>query len=117
MSDSEKLAAARDVHELIESCGQEAVLLRKQTGEQLYGSDDESFAEVRSFKLEFVCTPPEDITNKIDAAASVLPDLDINSEDRVQTVDDIYRVQTVVDQMLFGVVTHKTLKLVRLHGC
>ncbi|MHB9037895.1 MAG: hypothetical protein ACYC64_14655 [Armatimonadota bacterium] len=116
MSDSEKAAAAGDVRELIESCGQEAVLLRKQSGEQLYGSDDESFVDVCAFKLEFVRTPPEDIANKIDATASVLPELDVRSEDRVSVGSDSFRVQTVVDELLFGVVTHKTLKLVRLHG-
>lgn len=116
MSDSEKISATADVRELIESCGQEAILLRKQAGEQLYGSDDESFVEVCSFRLEFVRTPPEDITNRIDAVASVLPDLDVRSEDRVQIGSGNFRVQTVVEQLLFGVVTHKTLKLVRLHG-
>jgi len=116
MTDSEKLAAARDIRELIESSGTDAVLLRKQVGEQLYGSADGTFIDICSFKLEFVPTPPEDIADKVDATASALPDLDIQPEDRVNVNDKSYRVQTVVAESLFGVVTHKTLKLVAIYG-
>ncbi|MCE5314012.1 MAG: hypothetical protein ABFD49_07055 [Armatimonadota bacterium] len=116
MSDSEKAAAAADVRELIESSGQDATLLRAALGERLYGSDDEAFVEVRTFKLEFVPTPQEDIADNVDATASVLPDLDVRCEDRIKVGGDSFRVQTIVDESLFGVVTHKTLKLVRLYA-
>ncbi|MHB9037076.1 MAG: hypothetical protein ACYC64_10430 [Armatimonadota bacterium] len=112
----EAACAASDVRALIESSGQTAVLFRCVSGERLYGSDDDPYSEVCTFKLEFVRTPPEDIANKVDATASVFPDLDVRPEDRVLVGGDSFRVQTVVEQSLFGVLTHKTLKLVRLHG-
>ena len=116
LSDPEKIRAAEDVKELILASGQEAVLLRAVPGERLYGSDDASFAEVGTFPLEFVETPPEDLNNKIDAVACVLPDVDIRPEDHLRADNEEFRVQTVEEERLFGVVTHKVLKLVRLHG-
>ena len=116
LSDPEKASAVGDVKELILACGQEAALLRAVPGERLYGSDDASFTEVESFPLEFIETPPEDLANKIDATACVLPGLDVRPEDRVKSGADVFRVQTVVKERLFGVVTHKVLKLVRQHG-
>lgn len=116
LSDIEKSAAAADVKELITSSGQMAVLLRKQTGEDLYGSDEGEFIEVCTFALEFVATPPIDIAQRADATASVLPELDVRVEDRVRFEGRDFRVQTVVLQSLFGIVTHKMLELVALHG-
>ena len=72
LTDPEKIRAAEDVRALILSSGQEALLLRAVPGERLYGSDDASYAEVGTIPLEFVETPPEDLNNKIDAAASSL---------------------------------------------
>lgn len=117
LSDIEKSIAAADVRELITSSGQTAVLLRKQTCENLYGSDEGEFKEVYTFALEFTATSPVDIAKRADATASVLPELDVRVEDRVRFEGCDYRVQTVVPQSLFGAVTHKTLELVRLHGC
>lgn len=117
MTDSEKASAVSDVRKLIESSGQDAVLLRSVSSEKLYGSDDEEFARVYTFKLEFVPTPQEDIANSVDATANVLPDLDVRVQDRIHIGGDKYRVQTIVEESLFGVMTHKTLKLVQLHGC
>jgi len=116
LSDPEKIRAADDVKELILASGQEAMLLRAVPGERLYGSDDAAFEEVGTFPLEFVETPPEDLNNKIDAVACVLPVQDVRPEDRVRTGADAFRVQTVEEERLFGVITHKVLKLVRLHG-
>ena len=116
LSDVEKAAAAADVRGLVTSSGQTATLLRKQTGENLYGSDEGEFAEVCMFPLEMSETPPMDIAERADAAASVLPELDVRVEDRVRYAGCDYRVQTVAPQSLFGIVTHKVLELVRLHG-
>lgn len=116
LSDPEKIRAADDVKELILASGQEAMLLRAVPGERLYGSDDAAFEEVGTFSLEFVETPPEDLNNKIDAVACVLPVQDVRPEDRVQTGEDAFRIQTVEEERLFGVITHKVIKLVRLHG-
>ena len=106
-----------EVRELIVASGQTAALLRKQTGENLYGSDEAAFAEVCTFALEFTATPPADLAKRADALASVLCELDVRVEDRVRFEGCDYRVQTVVPQSLFGALTHKVLELVRLHGC
>lgn len=116
LSDVEKAAAAADVRELITSSGQTATLLRKQVGESLYGSDEGEFAEVCSFPFELSETPPKDLAKQIDAVASVLPELDVRVEDRVRFDGRDFRVQTVAPQSLFGVLTHKVLELVVLHG-
>ena len=115
LSSAEQAQAAAQVWELILSSGQTGILLRKQEGENLYGTDESQFTEVCSFPLELNRTPPADLAKKIDATASVLPELDIRATDRVRSVGIEYRVQTVVDESLFGVVTHKTLELVRLN--
>lgn len=116
LTDPERNRAAEDVRALILSSGQEALLLRAVPGERLYGSDDASYAEVGTIPLEFVETPPEDLNNKIDAVACVLPDADVRPEDHVRADGGEFRLQTVEEERLFGVVTHKVLKLVRLHG-
>lgn len=117
LTDLEKAAAAADVRALITASGQTAALLRKQTGENLYGSDEGEFTEVCTFDLEFTATPPADIAKRADALACVLPELDVRVEDRVHIQGRDFRVQTVSPQSLFGVVTHKALELVALHGC
>jgi hypothetical protein len=116
LTDSEKTTAASEVRNLIMASGQTATLLRKQTGENLYGSDEGEFAEVCAFPLELSETPPVDIAKRADAAASVLPELDVRVEDRVRFEGRDFRVQTVAPQSLFGIVTHKVLELVALHG-
>lgn len=95
---------------------QTATLLRKQAGENLYGSDEGEFAQVCEFLLDLSETPPVDIAKRADALASVLPELDVRVEDRVRFDDRDFRVQTTSVQSLFGIVTHKVLELVRLHG-
>ena len=92
------------------------MLLRKQTSENLYGSDEGEFTEVCSFLLELSETPPKDLARQADALASVLPELDVRVEDRVRFEGRDFRVQTVAPQSLFGIVTHKVLELVTLHG-
>ncbi len=115
LSSAEQAQAAAQVQELIISSGQTAVLLRKQEGENLYGTDEGQFAELCSFPLEMNRTPPAELAKRIDATASVLPELDVRATDRVRAAGVEYRVQTVVEESLFGVVTHKTLELVRLN--
>ena len=90
--------------------------MRAVPGERLYGSDDLSYEAIRTFLLEFIETPPEDLAQKIDASACVLPELDIRAEDRISVGDDKFRVQAVQPERCFGVVTHQVIKLVRLHG-
>jgi hypothetical protein len=60
------------------------VLLRATAGEQLYGTDDTPYAPVgEPFPLEFIPTLAEDLAQKIDATACVLPDTDVHPEDRI----------------------------------
>jgi len=115
LSSAEQALAAAQVRELIMSSGQTGVLLRKQDVENLYGTDEGQFDEIGSFQMEMNRTPPVDLVKKTDATASVLPELDVRVTDRVRSVGVEYRVQTVVEESLFGVVTHKTLELVRLN--
>ncbi len=116
LSPNEQAEAGADVRELILASAQTAVLLRATTGEQLYGTDDAPCAPVgEPFSLEFIPTPAEDLAQKIDATACVLPEADVHPEDRVQVGAEIYRVQTVKEERLFGVVTHKVIRLVKHH--
>lgn len=116
MSSSERSDAAAEVRDLILASGQQATLLRKLLGENLYGSDEDSFAGLATFPLEINETPPVDLGRKVDATASVLPELDVRAEDRILYAGIDYRVQTISEQQLFGVITHKVLELVKLHG-
>jgi hypothetical protein len=119
LNDKDKADAVAGAREMILASGQQAILMRRADGENLYGNDGAEYTQVApglSFPIEFIPTPPEDLSQKIDATACVLPELDVRAEDRVQVNGTEYRVQTVVEQNLFGVVTHKVLKLVRHHG-
>jgi hypothetical protein len=116
LTDPEKISAAAEVRELITASGQTAGLLRKVSDEELYGSDDGEFSEVCRFPLELSETPQEDLAKAVDATACVLPDQDIRVEDRVRFAGTDYRVQTIAEQSLFGVITHKVLELVKVHG-
>lgn len=73
LTDREKQNAAADVQAMILASGQEAKLLRRSAGENLYGHDDEQFAEVGTIPVEVNETPPEALPGGIDAMASVLP--------------------------------------------
>lgn len=116
MSDAERAQAAADVRALIELCGQRAGVFRAVAGDRLYGSDPEGRTPLGTIALEFVADPPEDLSQKIDATASVLPDADVLAEDAIRFEDVAYRVQSVQEERLFGALTHKTLSLVRLHA-
>ena len=61
LTDSEKASAAAEVGSLITASGRTATLLRKQSGEVLYGSDEGEFTEVCTFALELCETPAADI--------------------------------------------------------
>lgn len=98
------------------SSGQTATLLRKQDGESLYGTDEGSFVEICTFPLEINETPPVDIAKKMDAKASVLPQLDVRVTDRVRFGVTEYRIQALIQESLFGALTHRALELVELHG-
>jgi hypothetical protein len=116
LSEKERAEAVADVARLILSSGQTAMVQRIVPGERLYGSDDETYIDIAEIPLELKETPPEELSDKIDAVASMLPDADVSSEDRLKTDSETYRIQSVEPAHFFGVVTHKILKLVKLHG-
>lgn len=116
MSEKERASATADVEQLILSSGQTAMVQRIVPGERLYGSDDETYSDIVEIPLELNETPPEELSDKIDAVASVLSDADVLGEDRLVTDSGTYRIQSVEDVHFFGAVTHKILQLVKLHG-
>jgi hypothetical protein len=105
-----------DVRALICASGQEATILRREAAENLYGHDEGQFNEVGRIPLELNRTPPDDLPGDIDAVASVLPGADVLTEDRLAAEGEAYRVQAVVEERLFGVVTHKSLRLVKINA-
>jgi hypothetical protein len=109
---------AREIQRMIVAFNVAAVVLRADsTAENLFGNDDVPHLQAGlPIWIEFVSLSPEDIAQKIDAKASVLPGADVLAEDRMRVGADVFRVQTVDPQNWFGVVTHKTIQLVRHHG-
>ena len=116
MSEREKAEVVAEVRRLILASGQTARLLRLDPGENLFGHDEENYVEVETIPLELNCTPPDDLTGGIDALASVLPEAAVEAEKRLRVGEEMFRIQNVVEEHLFGVITHKTLRLVRIHG-
>ena len=116
LSKIEEKQAVSSVEKLILGSKQTASLLQAVSNERLYGSDDAKYNEIETFPLELIATPPEDLGQKIDATACVLPDLDIHKEDHLRVNYEEYKVQTVKEEHLFGVLTHKVIKLVHIHG-
>lgn len=116
LSPAEQVTAASDVQALIVASGQTAELRKVVEAERLYGSDPEVTESVGTILIELDLDPPIDLAQKIDARASVLPDVDVHPEDHMIAGGTTYRVQSVGIIQLFGVVTHKVLHLVKLHG-
>ncbi len=116
LSGSEKAGIIGDVRQLILASGQQAALSRVAPGEKLFGHEDEPFEPVGSIPIELNRTPPDSLPGNIDAVASALFEADVKPQDRLEIDGEIYRVQVVVEERLFGALTHKTLRLVKVHG-
>ena len=106
LTELEKEQAVRDVRELIISSGITASVLRIVPGENLYGSDDQEYAQIATIPVEIVHTPLEDLAGKIDATVSVLPEADVLPDDRLQIETVTYRIQTLEEEHFFGATTH-----------
>ena len=117
VTDQERQQAQADVRAIILTAGQEASVSRPVPGERLYGADEAEYAAVGVIPVECVPTPPEELAQKIDGTAHVLPDADVQPQDRLAIAGITYRVQAIREERWFGAVTHKVLSLVRLHGC
>ena len=116
-SEAERRQALADVRAIILAAGQEAQVSRPVAGERLYGTDAAEYAPVGAISLECVPTPPEELSQKIDGTAHLLPDADVQVQDRLSMAGVTYRVQAIRPELWFGVVTHQVVSLVRLHGC
>ncbi len=116
LTENEKAQSARDVRQLILAADTEAAVTRCVPGENLFGHEDETFAPIGTIAIELNRTPPPQLQATVDAVASILPEVDVKEEDRLEVPGEAYRVQTIVEESLFGIVTHRTLQLVRIHG-
>jgi len=116
LNERERSQAVADVARLILASGQTAMVQRVVRGERLFGSDNATYSDIGEIPLELDETPPEELSSKIDAIADVLPDADVIGEDRLVTNGGTYKIQSVEPAHFFGAVTHKILRLVKLHG-
>jgi len=126
LTEAEKAAAVADVREMILAAGQRGQRLTPPTsGERLYGSDEQEYEDAGEISFEFVPKPAETLKKLgADAVISVPPEQEIEPNDRVLFQGDgalhlgtnVFRVITVIEERLFGVVTHKSVHLVKHHG-
>jgi hypothetical protein len=86
VTDSERTQAVADVRAIILAAGQEAQVSRPVAGERLYGTDAAEYAPVGTIPLECVPTPPEELSQKIDGTAHLLPETDVQPQDRLLPV-------------------------------
>lgn len=126
LTEAEKAAIVADVREMILAAGQKGHrLVPPAPGERLYGSDEQEYTDADEFAYEFVPTPQETLKAMgADAVISVLPEQEIEVGDRVTFEGGgaahlgvtRFKAITVFEERLFGLVTHKTVQLVKHHG-
>lgn len=120
ISPQEQRQVCNDVKGLILSSGQTALVSRRvDSTQRLYATgDDYTPVEGEPIPIHVVTTPREDLTQKLDATANVLPDAGIATGDLVTVYPGgaQYVVQSAGDKRWFGVVTHYALSLVTYHG-
>jgi hypothetical protein len=117
ITDQEKLQAIEDMRACILAGGQTAQHSRISAGgERLYGQDDEAYVTLGTLPCSGVYDPPEELSQKIDGMTRVLPDADVRPGDRLIIGGDCYRVQSVRSRTWYGVLTHRRVELVLLHG-
>ena len=126
LTDVEKAAAVADVREMILAAEQKGRRFTPPSqGERLYGADEQDYDDTGEIAFEFVPKPAETLKKLgADAVISVLPEQEIEPNDRVtfegagltHLGTNTFKVITVVEERLFGVVTHKAVHLVKHHG-
>jgi len=109
---------AGNVRELIKNSGQSGIrYVPDETAENLYGRNDVPYIENESFPLELQNLPADTLTKMAaDAVVNILPEQELNPQDRMDIGGVMYKVLSVEEQNCFGVVSHKTVRLVRHHG-
>lgn len=116
MTQAEKDQAIAEVVAMIRASGVTAVLQRPASQEdRFYEADENEFVDLETFPIDLTLIPPNELNHKIDARASVLPDLDIRPEDHIQMGTSYYRVLSVKPDVLFGALTHQTITLVNYY--
>ena len=107
-----------NMREVILSSGQSGIRYTPDPdAENLYGQNDIPYVAGETFPLELQILPAETLTKMgADAVVNVLPDQELILEDRVEISGVMYKVLNLEDQNCFGVVSHKTVKLVKHHG-
>ena len=126
LSEAEAAAAIADVREMILAAGQSGRRLTPPpSGERLFGSNEQDYVDAGEIVFEFVPKPAETLKKLgADAVVSMLPEQAIKVNDRVPFDGDgalhlgtnVFRVITIVEERLFGAVTHKSVHLVKHHG-
>jgi len=126
LTNAEMAAAAAEVREMILASGQRGRrLVPPASGERVYGSDEQEYEDAGEAPFEFVPMPAETLSRLgADAVVSMLPEQRIEVNDRIRFEGDglthlgtdVFRVITVVEERLFGVVTHKSVHLVKRYG-
>lgn len=108
---------ADNVRKLIEGSGQSgARYIPDAVAENLYGKNGVSYVEDESFSLELQNLSAETLTKlTADAIVNILPEQELNPQDRVQINGSMYKALSVEEQNCFGVVSHKTVRLVKHH--
>ena len=106
-----------NIRDVILSSGQTGIRYTPDPdAENLYGQNDIPYVAGETFPLELQTIPAETLTKMgADAVINILPDQELSLEDRVEISGDMYKVLSIEDQNCFGVVSHKTVKLVKHH--
>lgn len=110
----DQVAINEQVAALILAAGTVAQHQRPDDSERLYGSDPPTFIELGTIPIELNPKPRTDLGQKIDAVASVLSESPVQEKDRLTIDGQTYRIQTIRDERIFGVVSHRVLGLVAL---
>lgn len=113
----EKTRSAAAVAALIEASGLTATLLRRTGPESRYGEEDSEYADTGiTFPFELHPKSKDTIGEDThDAEIHILPSLDLHEEDRVAFNAETYKVLNVVEENLFGAITHKVARLARVY--
>ena len=115
---TEQAQAVADVQSLTDSSGLEAGLFRRNDApKSRYGEEESEYEDTGvMFPFEWRPKPKETVSGDThDAEIHVLPGLDIREEDRIQHEGKYWKVLNVIEENLFGTVTHKLVRLARVY--
>ena len=107
-----------NVRELIMTSGETGTRFTPDpNAENLYGKNDVPYLGGEIIHLELQIIPVETLTKMgADAVIDVLPEQELKPQDRIEIDGAKYKVLNIEEQNCFGVLSHKTVKLVKHHG-